>query len=178
VLRQLRSEWRRAVVYALRWRRVMLFSELTNCTGHGRHRVHYPKVRRVRADGWRDRVSVKLLYGQCADTYATRADELAHSFGARACRVRVHQPRRIWLDLVHADPLAQPVGVPALADPEAGVDLTRAGRYRPSTFVTLTLDSYGRVDGQGAAVDPDRYDYRRAARDAIHFSAPAVRQRP
>jgi hypothetical protein len=43
------------------------------------------------------------------------------------------------------------------------------GRYRPSTFLTLTLDSYGRVDGDGAAVDPDAYDYRRAARDAIHF---------
>ncbi|MGH3871796.1 MAG: replication initiator [Pseudonocardiaceae bacterium] len=46
-----------------------------------------------------------------------------------------------------------------------------AGRYRPSTFLTLTLDSYGRVDGDGAAIDPDRYDYRRAARDAIHFPA-------
>jgi len=46
-----------------------------------------------------------------------------------------------------------------------------AGRYRPSTFLTLTLDSYGRVDSDGAAVDPDRYDYLRAARDAIHFPA-------
>ncbi|HXT44082.1 MAG TPA: replication initiator [Pseudonocardiaceae bacterium] len=46
-----------------------------------------------------------------------------------------------------------------------------AGRYRPSTFLTLTLDSYGRVDTDGAAVDPDHYDYRRAARDAIHFPA-------
>ena len=44
-------------------------------------------------------------------------------------------------------------------------------RYRPSTFLTLTLDSYGRVDADGAALDPDRYDYRRAARDAIHFPA-------
>ncbi|MDN5914910.1 MAG: helitron helicase-like domain-containing protein [Pseudonocardia sp.] len=43
------------------------------------------------------------------------------------------------------------------------------GKYRPSTFLTLTLDSYGRVDRNGAAVDPDSYDYRRAARDAIHF---------
>ncbi|MDQ3275439.1 MAG: replication initiator protein [Actinomycetota bacterium] len=46
-----------------------------------------------------------------------------------------------------------------------------AGHYRPSTFLTLTLDSYGRVDQHGAAIDPDRYDYRRAARDAIHFPA-------
>jgi hypothetical protein len=46
-----------------------------------------------------------------------------------------------------------------------------AGRYRPSTFLTLTLDTYGRVDADGAAVSPDTYDYRRAARDAIHFPA-------
>jgi hypothetical protein len=46
-----------------------------------------------------------------------------------------------------------------------------AGRHRPSMFLTLTLDSYGRVDADGAAVDPDRYDYRRATRDAIHFPA-------
>lgn len=47
-----------------------------------------------------------------------------------------------------------------------------AGRYRPSTFVTLTLDSYGRVDPDtGAPVCPAGYDYRRAARDAVHFAA-------
>jgi hypothetical protein len=46
-----------------------------------------------------------------------------------------------------------------------------AGRYRPSTFLTLTLDSYGRVDAHGAAIDPELYAYRRAARDAIHFPA-------
>ncbi|MCA1822417.1 MAG: replication initiator protein, partial [Pseudonocardia sp.] len=46
-----------------------------------------------------------------------------------------------------------------------------AGRYRPSTFLTLTLDSYGQVDSHGAAVNPEAYDYRRAAWDAIHFAA-------
>lgn len=43
--------------------------------------------------------------------------------------------------------------------------------YRPSMFITLTLPSYGRiVRGQGVPVDPARYDYRRAALDAMHFS--------
>src|SRR6266508_1508543 len=41
--------------------------------------------------------------------------------------------------------------------------------YRPSMFLTLTLGSYGRVDGDGVPVDPESYDYRRAALDAIHF---------
>ena len=46
-----------------------------------------------------------------------------------------------------------------------------AGRFRPSMFVTLTCDTYGRVRDDGTPVDPDAYDYRRAARDAVHFSA-------
>jgi hypothetical protein len=46
-----------------------------------------------------------------------------------------------------------------------------AGRFRPSMFVTLTCDTYGRVRDDGTPVDPERYDYRRAARDAVHFSS-------
>jgi hypothetical protein len=46
-----------------------------------------------------------------------------------------------------------------------------AGRYRPSMFVTLTCDSYGRVREDGTPVNPDAYDYRRAARDAVHFAS-------
>ncbi|GAA5085604.1 hypothetical protein HNP84_008606 [Thermocatellispora tengchongensis] len=42
--------------------------------------------------------------------------------------------------------------------------------YRPSLFVTLTLPSYGKVRPDGTPVDPDAYDYVRAARDALHFS--------
>ena len=43
--------------------------------------------------------------------------------------------------------------------------------FRPSLFVTLTCPSYGRVGEDGAPADPDTYDYRRAARDALHFAA-------
>jgi hypothetical protein len=42
--------------------------------------------------------------------------------------------------------------------------------FRPSMFVTLTLGSYGRVTAEGVPVDPDSYDYRRAALDALHFA--------
>lgn len=42
--------------------------------------------------------------------------------------------------------------------------------YRPSMFITLTLPSYGKViPGLGVPVDPARYNYRRAALDALHF---------
>jgi hypothetical protein len=43
--------------------------------------------------------------------------------------------------------------------------------YRPSMFLTLTCDSYGRVLEGGTPADPGSYDYRRAARDALHFAA-------
>ncbi|MCX4097302.1 replication initiator [Nocardia sp. alder85J] len=58
---------------------------------------------------------------------------------------------------------------------------TYAGRYQPSMFATFTLGSYGRCHstgavnrkgepcGDGSPVDPDSYDYRQAARDAIFF---------
>ena len=47
----------------------------------------------------------------------------------------------------------------------------RTGKtFRPSLFVTLTLPSYGPVRRDDSMpVDPTRYDYVRAARDALHF---------
>ncbi|MEY9969543.1 hypothetical protein ABIA33_007632 [Streptacidiphilus sp. MAP12-16] len=42
--------------------------------------------------------------------------------------------------------------------------------FRPSLFLTLTLPSYGRVRQDGTPVNPAKYDYRSAARDALHFS--------
>ncbi|MBB4933221.1 hypothetical protein F4561_004041 [Lipingzhangella halophila] len=49
-------------------------------------------------------------------------------------------------------------------------DPTTGKTFRPSLFVTLTCDTYGRVRSDGTPVDPSTYDYRRAARDALHFS--------
>ena len=43
--------------------------------------------------------------------------------------------------------------------------------FRPSMFITLTCPSYGRVDHTGVPVDPGRYDYDQAARDALTFAA-------
>ena len=64
--------------------------------------------------------------------------------------------------------------------PRRRVDARTVGRvygdrFRPSLFVTATLDSYGPVRSDGTPVDPDRYDYVRAARDALHFSRPVDR---
>ncbi|MGH3871284.1 MAG: hypothetical protein ACRDSR_07165 [Pseudonocardiaceae bacterium] len=82
----------------------MLFSDLTKHTGYRQRTTHYLTLRIARADGWRDRVSVKLLHGQCADTYAAHAQELANFFRARSCRVRVDRLCQIWLDFLHDNP--------------------------------------------------------------------------
>ena len=44
-------------------------------------------------------------------------------------------------------------------------------KYRPSMFLTLTCDSYGKILDDGIPADPGSYDYTGAARDAIHFAA-------
>jgi hypothetical protein len=43
--------------------------------------------------------------------------------------------------------------------------------FRPSLFITLTCPSYGRVSSDGTPVDPGRYGYQQAARDALHLAA-------
>src|SRR5271166_3752620 len=43
--------------------------------------------------------------------------------------------------------------------------------FRPSLFITLTCPSYGKVSTDGTPIDPNAYDYQRAARDALHFAA-------
>ncbi|MGL5860410.1 MAG: replication initiator, partial [Phycicoccus sp.] len=50
------------------------------------------------------------------------------------------------------------------------VDVKTGREYRPSMFITGTLPSYGLVrPGEGVPRHPSRYDYRRAALDALLF---------
>ncbi|WP_433758130.1 replication initiator [Nocardia sp. CA-135398] len=55
------------------------------------------------------------------------------------------------------------------------------GKYRPSTFFTITLDSFGHINrvrdpetgkmvSDGSPRDPESYDYTRQARDTIHMA--------
>ncbi|MFE5283880.1 replication initiator [Nocardia sp. NPDC056611] len=69
--------------------------------------------------------------------------------------------------------------------PRKRIEKTTLGRkyagHQPSMWLTVTMDSYGRchrdgaIDkhgkavGDGSPVDPETYDYRRAARDAMFF---------
>ncbi|MFE9744387.1 FtsK/SpoIIIE domain-containing protein [Saccharothrix saharensis] len=123
------TEWRRATVYVPKWRSVMRLSDLAK---RDRGREYRPKLRRVRSEGWRDRVRVRMIPAQSPEAWELRRDNLAHSFGARSCRVRVLRPRLLELDFVHADPLVRPVSVPAL-DGSADVDFKRVVVGRTET---------------------------------------------
>ncbi len=85
------------------------------------------------------------------------------SVSGRARRVRSTRRRQDAPDLPKRPMVRKTVGR-SFEDPDSGET------FRPSLFVTLTLDSYGRVKNDGTPVDPSAYDYRRAARDALHFS--------
>jgi S-DNA-T family DNA segregation ATPase FtsK/SpoIIIE len=87
----------------------------------------------VRAEGWRDRVRVRMVKGQAPEQWELHASGLAHSFRAQSCRVRVHRPGRLELDLVHRDPLIRPVPLPELADDAGAVDLKRVPVGRTET---------------------------------------------
>ncbi|WP_406296238.1 replication initiator [Embleya sp. NBC_00888] len=77
-------------------------------------------------------------------------------------RVRSTRRRQDAPDLPRREVDARTVGK-AYTAPDGKV-------FRPSLFVTLTLPSYGRVRRDGTPVDASAYDYRAAARDALHFS--------
>ena len=118
--RWLRTDLRRAWVYAPQWRTV---TRLSGLTGEAKGREYRPQLKRVRSEWWRDRVRVRMIPGQAPEQWEQHASGLAHSFRARSCRVRVVKPSVIELDFVHADPLARPVPVPALG--KSAVNLKR-----------------------------------------------------
>lgn len=104
--------------YRRRWAQVMHLSGLTTTLGAGTR--YAPQIVRLRVDEHTDRVRVKLLPGQTPDVFESKADELAHAFGAQGCRIRVDKPGVIWLDFARRDALA--AVVPAL-DPAELVNL-------------------------------------------------------
>ncbi|MBK1785231.1 FtsK/SpoIIIE domain-containing protein [Prauserella cavernicola] len=119
---QPRTEFRRFSVYACQWRTVMRLSDLVKSS---RGKEYRPALGRVRSEGWRDRVRVRMVKGQAPEQWELHASGLAHAFKARSCRVRVLKPGRLELDLVHSDPLVHPVAVPDLVEDAAAVDLKR-----------------------------------------------------
>jgi S-DNA-T family DNA segregation ATPase FtsK/SpoIIIE len=101
--RRLRSSWRRLWVYDRRWRATMVLSGLGKRYGL---RQRIPRIRSVQSEPWGDRVLIRLAVGQRTEDVERVAPALAHSFGARVCRVRENRPGRLWLLFAADDQLS------------------------------------------------------------------------
>jgi S-DNA-T family DNA segregation ATPase FtsK/SpoIIIE len=112
--------WRSFWAYGVRWRTAMMLSGLG---GRFDSHEYVPRVVRVRAGRYCDRVTVRMLVGQHPADWARRLEALAHAFGARSCQVRELRRRPGYVQLVvgRRDPLADIV--PALPGATT-VDLT------------------------------------------------------
>jgi DNA segregation ATPase FtsK/SpoIIIE, S-DNA-T family len=129
------SRWRGVWVYGRRWQPAMHTCGLSvDLNG----REYLPRIRRVAAGECVDTVHVDMLSGQAPEHYEAVITELAHTFEATRCRVRVDRPGRIVLELTHTDPLTQPVEA---LDPVAAPDLAALplGRCEDGTLWRLQL---------------------------------------
>ena len=99
------------------------------------------------------------LSGLRGRTAPAHTDQNEHAGGGR--RIRTTRRRQDTPDLPRRP--IQPYTVGRVYQAPDGT------AWRPSLFLTLTLPTYGRVHDDGTPVDPDGYDYRAAAWDAVHF---------
>jgi len=139
--------------------------------GSTRERVCPPcatKARRLRIqqcrEGWH-RTDDPADQDQANDPESAAGPvEPDHDHGGDLAPLRHRSTRRL--------PQFPPLPVAPMEHRTVGRELTSpTGKtYRPSTFLTLTLPSYGPVHQDGTPKDPESYDYRRAALDALHFA--------
>jgi S-DNA-T family DNA segregation ATPase FtsK/SpoIIIE len=97
-----RGAWR-AWVYRRKWAAVMTIAGLAPSY---RGRIILPVLGKVTATRYVDRVHVKLVSGQSAADFATKAENLAHSYRALLCRVRSARSGMVVLEFVRRDALA------------------------------------------------------------------------
>ena len=97
------SRYRWTTVYARRWQPAMVTCGLAaRLDGE----EYLPRIRRVVSSPFVDRVLVRTLPGQAPEDYDRQTAQLAHTFEATRCRIRLDRPGRVWLDFSHGDPLS------------------------------------------------------------------------
>ena len=108
-------DWLRWWFYRRRWKAAMTLAGLAP---DYRGQPVLPVLGTVHRAGAVDLVRVGLVTGQAPADFEARAENLAHAFGARLCRIRAAAPGVVVLELVRADTLADPIG--ALPDHRRG----------------------------------------------------------
>jgi S-DNA-T family DNA segregation ATPase FtsK/SpoIIIE len=99
-----------------------------------------PVLKRVRCRAGVDELRVRMVTGQIPDDFAKAAERFAHTFGARAVRVRPHHRRGdlVTLTLLRGDPLTSVVEpLPVTAQPD--FTALPLGRHEDGHTYTLRL---------------------------------------
>ena len=121
--------------YRRQWPAVMTITRLAVAY---RGRLLLPVLGNVTSTGYTDRLNVRLVSGQSAADFAVRAENLAHGFGALACRIRTATPGAVVVELVRRDALA--AVIPALPIPQhADVKAVPVGRRENGSLWQMRL---------------------------------------
>ena len=123
-----RARWRRWQ-YQRQWPAVMTISRLAV---YYRGRILLPLLGPVTTTGHTDRLYVRLVSGQSADDFAARADNLAHGFGAIACRIRRSSPGAVasnWSDATPSPTSSR--RCPSRVTPTCGPSRSAAAKTAP-----------------------------------------------
>jgi S-DNA-T family DNA segregation ATPase FtsK/SpoIIIE len=99
-------DWLAWWFYRRRWKAAMTLAGLAP---DYRGQPVLPVLGRVHRAGAVDLVRAGLVTGQAPADFEARAENLAHAFGARLCRIRAAAPGVVVLELVRADTLADPI---------------------------------------------------------------------
>ena len=99
-------DWLRWWFYRRRWKAAMTLAGLAP---DYRGQPMLPVLDKVHRAGAVDLVRTGLVTGQAPADFEARAENLAHAFGARLCRIRSAAPGVVMLELVRADTLTDPI---------------------------------------------------------------------
>lgn len=97
---RLRAWWRWMWTYRRHWHPVMVVSGLAE---HVSGREYLPRLLKVTCTATGDVVTVKMLSGQAAADWQSKADNLAHGFAGPECRVMLGKPGRVTLFFPRSD---------------------------------------------------------------------------
>ncbi|MBF6287816.1 hypothetical protein [Nocardia cyriacigeorgica] len=95
--------------YKLRWAPKLAACKLTVTDGNA---THVPRLLSVRIGEHSDRLTLRMLEGQCPADYDQRVDRLEHAFRALECRAHLSGPGTVELAFRRADALAATVTLP------------------------------------------------------------------
>jgi S-DNA-T family DNA segregation ATPase FtsK/SpoIIIE len=86
------------------------------------------------------RLRVAIPTGLTLDDYARKADALAVAFGAREARITASGPGSVWIELHHADVLADPIEpLPVGLEPDVALAGIPVGRHEDGTSWLFSL---------------------------------------